>query len=326
MIEVIGMKFDKNFLPNFIFVKNLQYFEGTLLAEYKTETGDSYIFHWCDCSDTLNRWLVIRISKRSLFQFNSGLSSLHHLLDRDNLDNTYYLLDMDTNQKIEKCFLVQKYSINSEYFPEEDSFIMPELIPNIDKNSYPILIDKYWSSEDLSSFPKKFIDAHNLINAYVNNFNIDINDKWNGGYSSQKFYGELKRNNKKIGIKSIQYASPGYIQFSAKRDISLLVKKNLDAYIKNKDNIDSTFKLLLNYIKEHNLNNKKSNEISNIELEYLVERGKKLMFYFSEPKWSWLLENSSDEFKATKVAMSFYRRIKPLAEQVISEKAFFGDI
>ena len=142
MLEINGMTFDIKFLPKFIFIKDLQYFDGTLLAEYETKQGDNYVFHWCDCSDTLNRWLVVRISKRSLSQYKSGLSTLYNLLYRDNLDETYYLLDIDTNQKIQKCFLVQKESLDIEYLPEEDTFILPELIFDKNENSYPILIDK----------------------------------------------------------------------------------------------------------------------------------------------------------------------------------------
>lgn len=324
MLDINGMTFKKDFLPKFLFIKDLQYFEGTLLAEYQTKKGETYVFHWCDCSDTLNRWLVARISKRSLLQFESGLSTLHDLLYRDNLDETYYILDIDTNQETQKCFLVQKESLDIEYLPEEDTFILPELIFDENENSYPILIDKNWNTEDLASFPRKFIDICLLLKTSINGMRISNDGKWDGGLSSQAFYNSLRQKNKDLKIKAIQYASPGYIQFSIEREIGLLVKENIDNYIENKDKITSTFKILENYISHYELNKKESKDFINTHKDFFMEKGAELMEYFSEPNWSWIVEVSEDEFKAIKTAMSFYRRIVFLSKRVLDKKAMFG--
>jgi hypothetical protein len=326
MLAINGMTFKKKFLPTFIFVKDLQYFEGTLLAEYKTEKGDTYVFHWCDCSDILNRWLVVRISKRSLLQFESGLLSLYNLLYKDNLDETYYFLDMDTNQDIKECHLIQKESLENEYLPEQDTFIIPELIFDENENSYPILIDKDWKTEDLASFPRKFIDVCLLIKTYKSNIDITNDGTWNGGLASQAFYNKLRReNNGNLKIKAIQYASPGYIQFSTDRELGLLVKKNIDNYIENMDKIDAIFKRLTSYISDYELNKKPEN-LTDIHRVFFRKEGYELMKYFSQPEWSWILKISDDEFKAIKTAMSFYRRILFLAKRVLEKKAIFAKL
>ena len=326
MLEVQGMTFKKDFLPTFIFIKDLQYFEGTLLAEYKTQRGDTYVFHWCDCSDILNRWLVARVSKRTLLQFESGLLSLYDLLYKDNLDETYYLLDMDTHQEIKECYLVQKESLEKEYFPEENTFILPELIFDENENSYPVLIDKDWETEDLSSFPRKFIDVCLLIKTYKSNIEITNDGKWDGGLSSQSFYNKLRIENRDLKIKAIQYASPGYIQFSTERELGLLVKKNIDSYIENRDEVDLVFKQLTRYISHYELNKKKSEIFIDNHRFFFEEKGVELMKYFDEPSWSWIVKISEDEFKAIKTAMSFYRRILFLSKRVLEGRAVFAKL
>lgn len=326
MLEVQGMTFDKKFLPELIFIKDLQYYEGTLLAEYQTNKGDTYVFHWCDCSDTLNRWLVVRISKRSLLKFESGLLSLYDLLYTDSLDETYHLLDMDTNQEIKKCYLVQQEFLENEYLPEENTFIIPELIVDENENSYPVLINKDWKTEDLASFPRKFIDVCLLIKTYKSKVEITNDGKWDGGLSSQAFYNKLRRENYDLRIKAIQYASPGYIQFSTERELGLLVKKNIDSYIENSGKVDTVFKMLEKYISNHELNNKKSEIFIDEHRNFFQEEGENLMQYFYEPSWSWIVKISEDEFKAIKTAMSFYRRILFLSKRVLEDKAIFAKL
>ena len=44
-------------------IKDLLYHEGPLLSQYSHPSGDTYLFHWCDCDDLRNRWMVLRVNE-----------------------------------------------------------------------------------------------------------------------------------------------------------------------------------------------------------------------------------------------------------------------
>ena len=162
--------------------------------------------------------------------------------------------------------------------------------------------------------------------AHTIRYNQEISNdgKWDGGLSSQAFYNNLRQENKDLKIKAIQYASPGYIQFSIEREIGLLVKENIDNYIENKAEITSTFRMLERYISHYELNKKESKDLIDTHKYFFMEKGFELMKYFSEPNWSWIVKVSEDEFKAIKTAMSFYRRIVFLSKRVLDKRAMFA--
>ncbi len=330
MKNVKGVNIPVNYLPKFQWVEDIQYFEGALMSEYKTEKGELYVFHWCDCTDTVNRWLAVKTNRRSLYLLTSGLVTMESFFKEHILDSNIYLLDMGANDEIESATLTHIDSIAGEYLPKPDVCVSVDLMPSSYEANYPVLIDQNWSSEELAGFPRKFMDAYALIAKFMSDNIRQVQGAaeapWLGGASSVSFYQELRGNlGRELGINAVQYASPGYFEFTAKRDISLLLKKNIDAYLNKKDDINAVFNTISAYLKDHKLN-KDNTEPNEQEKEWLLENGKKLMDFFNEPTWEWVKEISPDAFRAVKISMSYYRRIRTLSGYVDSKKAVFAKV
>lgn len=326
MKSIDGINMDLEYLPEFEWVEDIQYFDGTLTAEYRTKTGEIYVLQWCDCTADRNRWLAARVNRRSLYELTSGLITLRNFFEKRTLDRNFYILDIDQDDQIQKAYMVHLEKVSQEYLPEEGVFISPELLPDKESTSYPVLIDEFWSEKELAEFPRKFIDAYSLIHKYAFDSDDEMltNYPWKGGYSSTALYSMLRDKLKRsLGINAIQYASPGFVQFAANRDIALLVKKNVDDYIKNKDLIDEAFRNISNYLSENDLNDERA-KLDSSQEEWLEKKGERLMQFFSEPTWQWMTQNTPDVFRAVKVSMSYYRRIKPLSKYVNSNMAVFG--
>lgn len=328
MLELNGLHFPVNYAPEFIWVSDIQYYDGSLLSEYRTHNLDSYVFHWCDCTEELNRWLVIRASKRSVYELKSGLIGIKEFLLDRSLDSNAYILDIAIDDEIRNVTYVRLENIPEDYLPEDNVLIIPSLMPTIEKTTYPVIIDNHWETDELSEFPRKFMDAYVLIEKSLeedDDLNPITTAQWQEGLSSRTFYHDMKKANHILNINAIQYASPGYIQFSADRNIGLLVKKNVDNYMQNKEEIEATFHRLSTYLKDNRLN-KQDVTPDDLQNEWLREHGEQLMVHFSHPTWLWISNHTENVFKAVKVSMSYYRRIKKLSEYIEKGKAVFAII
>ena len=184
------------------------------------------------------------------------------------------------------------------------------------------------SSDELSKLPRKIIDAYVLIKKYMLSSTLSGNSSisslpWKGGISSYQFYSELKKsflNTAKVS--AIQYNSPGYIELALENSIASLVKENTEIYINNKKDLNALFAKLTKYLADEGLN--KGDTVPSLtqdqtdKLDALV---KELLIKFKQPSWDWVKASTPDMFRATKLAMSYYRRISGIAKFVTEDRA-----
>lgn len=108
---------------------------------------------------------------------------------------------------------------------------------NVD--TYRLLMDEQWNLEDLHLFPHAFADAYAFTYCFdstaepINADRIDTaleQYPWNGGYSYVNLYFVLKHQvvpEERPTIKSIQYASPGWIELLLNPDVAMRVAKSV---------------------------------------------------------------------------------------------------
>lgn len=323
-----GINIPANYLPSFEWVRDLQYFEGSLISEVKTTKGELYVFIWCDCNNKLNRWIAAKTTKRSIYLLTSGIVTIREFLNTYLLDDNVYLLDINEKFSPENATYLHLNELNDKYLPQEGVYLSKDLIPKALSNEYPVLIEKHWNSEELALFPRKFMDAYSLIQKFISStkkYDGSITDlPWNGGGSSVSFYSDLRNEiGNNLGVNAIQYASPGYFLFKGNRSIGELLENNIQKYISDKENVDMIFNQMSSYLRDNELNTENI-ILTKKQEDWLEKNGASLMSCFSEPSWKWLHKNTGNTFVAVKVAMSYYRRIKPLSEFVISKKATFS--
>lgn len=311
----------KAYLPSFQWIADIQYYEGSLLSEYKTDKGEIYAFLWCDSNESCNRWLASKSTKRALYGLNAGIFSIRNFFEEQTLDDSVYVLDIGANSCIENATLVKLTEVASQYLPDAEVFIAAELRPK--NEHYALLIDGNWSTSALAEIPKKFIELCNLVQKHtidvLNHANKSIsNAPWKGGFSALHFFADLNKHSN-IGINEIQYASPGYVQFDANSDIGVKVSQEIDAFISHQAMINKIYSEIGKYLKANKLNSEEA-QLDKHHLDWLGNYGCLLMENFSELSWAWLQSNTENTFVAIKIARAYVKRIRDIADYVKNDK------
>ena len=99
-------------------VRDLIYYDGPLLSEYKTEQGDPVIFNWCDCDELVNRWLVLRVTPELLEGYVKGEVHQRTLL-LSPADGVVYFTDNDTDINPHNIIRCTPNNIPRDYLPDE---------------------------------------------------------------------------------------------------------------------------------------------------------------------------------------------------------------
>lgn len=108
---------------NFVRVGDLVHFEGPLLSLFEdVNSGHFFIFDWVDRNQKYNRWLIYRVSPKSLWQFLCGKIS-HLEVFKNKPSNDVYFSDIDYQSKTFSPYNTCKITVLPEnYLPNNDNF------------------------------------------------------------------------------------------------------------------------------------------------------------------------------------------------------------
>ncbi|MEA5620479.1 hypothetical protein VB711_21920 [Cronbergia sp. UHCC 0137] len=91
------------------------------MSVFKSEHGDFYIYNWCDVDNQFNRWLVFRVTRKSLIKYLEGELSLQDLV-LSPIDGFQYLLDIDDNLDVKNTYVVQPHNLPKSYISGKNSY------------------------------------------------------------------------------------------------------------------------------------------------------------------------------------------------------------
>lgn len=101
-------------------VGDLIEYDGPLLSHYQSESGDNFLYYWCDNTAELNRWYVFRVSRNQLDRYLNKKTSLKNLMIRS-ADPLNYYVDLNDKVQEEAVYLVDNSSLPEAYIPQDDS-------------------------------------------------------------------------------------------------------------------------------------------------------------------------------------------------------------
>lgn len=122
-------------------------------------------------------------------------------------------------------------------------------------NSYKIEMDGDWSLEDLYVLPHTYVHVYSFLYSFqspIGNYN-DEDDRlvitysahpWKGGYSAINFYNNLihiVKPNHRPKIKSIQYASPGWLELTVIVGVALNIKKIVLCFTESANELNTLY-------------------------------------------------------------------------------------
>ena len=119
MQELKGYPLD-HFSLNLRDIVDLIYFEGPLLTLFENEYGDSYLYYWCDVDEQCNRWLVFRVTRKTLRFYVTQKLSLRELISNP-VDGFLYSIELDDELQCQRCCLIQPQNLPPKYRPAVDS-------------------------------------------------------------------------------------------------------------------------------------------------------------------------------------------------------------
>lgn len=97
------------------FVRDLEWFEGPLLSELRTEDGASILMRWCDMDKTAHRWMVLHVDAASIEDYLTKKIDILSLLNP--LDGFFYFSDMYGANTL-RVTRVVKGQVPDVYLPE----------------------------------------------------------------------------------------------------------------------------------------------------------------------------------------------------------------
>ena len=124
MLELGGMELNRLPVSDLTWVKDLIYFDGPLLSQFRhARNGESYLYYWCDCDENVNRWMVLRVSEDDLKRLLSRLIPLGEIIPKGSQDDFVYIVDLDGRGEVVKVRLLGVEAVPPAYTPEAGAFL-----------------------------------------------------------------------------------------------------------------------------------------------------------------------------------------------------------
>lgn len=207
--------------------------------------------------------------------------------------------------------------------------------------NYKIDMDGDWSLEDLYEFPHTYIHVYSFLYSFlrpIENFD-DEDDRlvitysahpWRGGYSSVNFFNNLKyivNPNHRPKIKSIQYASPGWLELTVIVGISISIKKIVLCFTESANSINQLYNNIYKGMHDRKMMGieakRQSLLLTKEQSDFAIDSADKLSKLLGFENIGQVHKLTKNPLATLKILLSFYRKIKLLSEFTAKGKAKF---
>jgi hypothetical protein len=209
---------------------------------------------------------------------------------------------------------------------------------------YKIDIDGKWELKDLHSFAYAYTQVYSLLYSIAEGKNVQTTiDKeseenpdeiieyesrtaytrypWRGGYSVFDFYQELYYSippSNRPKIKSISYASPGWLELTLVTGIALSIEKIVKSIARSVETIYKTVDRIHSRAQKRKLlratTRNKEFELTAEDIRFLRDSSEELARLMGFDSLEQLHKFTGDPLVSFKILLSFYRRVRPLAD------------
>ncbi len=204
--------------------------------------------------------------------------------------------------------------------------------------NYKIGMDGDWSLEDLYSFPHTYIQIYSFLYSFLRPI-ADFDDEddrlvitysihpWRGGYSAVNFYNNLKsivEPEHRPQIKSIQYASPGWIELTVIVGIALNIKRIVLCFTEAANELNKLYNNIYKGMHERKMMDIEAKRqtllLTKDQSDFAIESANKLCHLLGFKNVAQIQKLTKNPLATLKILLSFYRKIKVLAEFNVNGK------
>jgi|SRR5882724_672665 len=198
------------------------------------------------------------------------------------------------------------------------------------RDNYRIQIDGEWTLRDLYEFPRVYSQLYSFLYVLVFTSPDDLYDErvesafrshpWRGGYSAVNFYNQLgyivpTRDRPKI--KSIRYASPGWLELTLAVAIATNIEKLVTAFTKSGKHINSLYTEIYKGLHERRLMRIKAKRqeiaLKREQIRFVEESAKSLSRLLGFKNLNELHDFTQNPLATLKILLSLYRRVRTIA-------------
>lgn len=216
-------------------------------------------------------------------------------------------------------------------------------------NEYKINIDGEWTLEDWYLFPHTYSQVYAFMyslkeirkidNEIIDSFNIALDERiqftytsqpWRGGYSAVNFYNYLKTlvpSQYRPRIKAAHYGSPGFLELILFVPIAKSIKEIVRCFCESGISLHSLYNEIYKGMQERKLlqiNVKKQElELKESDLRFINSAMQSLAKLMGFKNIKDLHRVTRNPLTSLKIILSFYRRIKLLANYTTKGKTKF---
>lgn len=198
-----------------------------------------------------------------------------------------------------------------------------------------VLIDGRWDASDLSLFSDLIEDCYSFAYALTKDkANIRLKTifqhyPWRGGSSSVGFFNDLGRfirRDEGLKVTQMQYASPGFIEFSLREDVAELIKSLVVDINSPESSAGKAYKEARTYLRDKSWLTSSEQDIpklSDVEVAEMKDIMDDLCSSLCLTDYrDHIFELSESNYLAgTKILLAFYRRLKKFADYSATGKA-----
>ena len=116
-------------LKNLIHIRDIEYFEGPLLSEYKDDNENIYIKKWCSWNDVSETWLLVLTTSEDINKYLSKTMSLLNLIQ----NGKNFIIETRNINGSSSSHNVMFEDIDVDYLPKNNAFYDESLAPRTPK-------------------------------------------------------------------------------------------------------------------------------------------------------------------------------------------------
>lgn len=113
-------------LGTFHYVRDLIYYEGPLLSHYRTDSGEHWLYYWCDLVDGFNRWMLVRTAERDIQYLVERRLSLDVLIPNALILPYVYIIESN-NDGLHFAWKCDVDRVPDDYRPRKGTFLDMEI-------------------------------------------------------------------------------------------------------------------------------------------------------------------------------------------------------
>jgi hypothetical protein len=315
MRAVVGAEIEKAQLGDLSKVADLIYFDGPLLSLFRNGEGENILYHWCDCDDHANRWIVFKIGDQELETFLKGKIPLRSLLEEPQ-EGFLYCIDLDDLAEQVSAVITSPKQLPAGYLPSLHSFYDDEPVLEVGqrRTTFKVAIDGDWEFSDLHTFPRLFREGYAFTSLFLGNSHAGTIPSlpMRDGFSSMHLFRDIDSSlstEVRPSLRAVRYASPGAIIFNIDRATTAAYLKVLEAARSGYSSAALSYKFLHGILADKKLLGEDVTKVAVVSAnsDEIGKRAVDLARDLKLPHPESLLERAPNTLLAAKVILAFYR-------------------